>query len=201
MKAARASARRATGSGSVRDGSAGTANPPVQPDPAAGLPRHHDLTVEHATGRQFGPHRFDEFGEVPAEVLSVAGLDHHLVGVAEHQRAEAVPLRLERPHPGFGGHRRRGLGQHRLHRRHDGEVHPFHVRLPTWELRAPAVSRRARRPICTSAICVPRCWPGCSPVPPGGASWFGSRTSTTARTTTSRTGTYADLRRDRGDVG
>ena len=38
-----------------------------------------------------------------------------------------VPLRLVGPHPGLGGQRTLRLGQHGLHRRHDGKVHSSSV--------------------------------------------------------------------------
>ena len=38
-----------------------------------------------------------QLGEVAVERLLVAALDEELVAVAEHERAEAVPLRLEDP--------------------------------------------------------------------------------------------------------
>ena len=43
-------------------------------------------------------------GKYRPEVLAAAGLQHHVVAVAEHQRAEAVPLRFVGPHPGLVGH-------------------------------------------------------------------------------------------------
>ena len=89
---------------------------PVQPDAATDLARHDDLAVEHAARRQLVAQRVEQFREVPAEFLAVARLQDDLVAVAEHQRAEAVPLRLVGPHPRFVGHLGLGLGQHRLER-------------------------------------------------------------------------------------
>ena len=62
-----------------------------------------------------------ELGEVAVERLQVAALDVQPVVVAEHDRAEAVPLRLEQPAVA-----RRQLGrelrEHRLDRRRDREA-------------------------------------------------------------------------------
>ena len=68
----------------------------------------------------FVAQRVEQFREVPAEVLAAARLQHDVVAVAEHQRAEAVPLRLVGPHSGFVGHLGCGLGQHRVDGRYDG---------------------------------------------------------------------------------
>ena len=59
---------------------------PVQPGPAADLPRHHHLSVEHTTRREFVAHRLDDLGEIPAEVLAAARQQRDLVAIAEHQR-------------------------------------------------------------------------------------------------------------------
>jgi len=39
--------------------------------------------------------RFDEFGEVAVERLLVSRAEYHLVAVAEHDAAKAVPLGFE----------------------------------------------------------------------------------------------------------
>src|SRR5437762_3467673 len=59
--------------------------------------RDHDLAVEHALLRQLGFQRLDELGEVTVEWPLVATLNEDFVAVAEHERAKAVPLRLEDP--------------------------------------------------------------------------------------------------------
>jgi hypothetical protein len=87
---------------------------PVQPDAPADLTRHDHLPVEHAPRRQFVAQRLDQLRKVPAQILAAPGQQYDVVAVAEHQRTEAVPLRLVGPHPGFGRHLGLGLGQHRL---------------------------------------------------------------------------------------
>ena len=52
----------------------------------------HDLAVEHVAARWEA-----QLGEVARERLAAARLDHALVAVDEHDRAEAVVLRLVRP--------------------------------------------------------------------------------------------------------
>ena len=100
---------------------------PVQPDAAADLAGDDDLAVEHTARRQLVAQRVEQLREVPAEILAAAGLQHDVVAVAEHQRPEAVPLRLVGPHPRLVGHLGLRLGQHRLDRRLHGEVHAFHT--------------------------------------------------------------------------
>ena len=81
----------------------------------------HDLAVHHAALGQARPKEGLELGEVAVERLQVAALDVEPVAVAEHERAEAVPLRLEEPavtRGQLGGE----LGEHRLDRRLDGEA-------------------------------------------------------------------------------
>ena len=85
---------------------------PIQPDAATDLARDDHLAVEHAPRGGLVAQRVHQLGEVPAEFLAIARLQHHLVAVAEHQRPEAVPLRLIGPHPRVVGHLRLGLGEH-----------------------------------------------------------------------------------------
>ena len=53
-----------------------------------------DLAVDHAAVRQVGPQRLDDLGEVAGQRLLAAAGQLDLVAVAEHDAAEAVPLRL-----------------------------------------------------------------------------------------------------------
>ena len=61
-----------------------------------------------------------ELREVAVERLEVARLDVDLVAVAEDERPEAVPLRLEQPAVALG-QAVDGLGEHRLDRRLERE--------------------------------------------------------------------------------
>ena len=71
---------------------------------------------------QRGPERLGQLGEVAVERLEVAALDVDLVAVAEDERAEAVPLRLEQP--AVAGRQAVGrLGEHRLERGLEGQAH------------------------------------------------------------------------------
>ena len=116
---------------------------PVQPDPAVDLPRHHDLAVEHAARREFVAQRVEQFREVPAEVLAVARQQHHLVAVAEHQRAEAVPLRLVGPRSRVVGH----LGWRPWPASGRSAASPVSPRFPSFiELPAPGQARHTCRP-------------------------------------------------------
>ena len=117
----------------------------VEP-PAVGV-GDDDLGVDHTAGRQFGPHRFDDLGEVAGQGPLPAAAQLHLVAVAEHDRAEPVPLGLEAPGPiGQPGDR---LSQHRRHRRHHRKIHApqylahggclvaclaYFSRLSTWDI-------------------------------------------------------------------
>src|ERR1035438_1879864 len=81
-----------------------------------------DLTVEDAAVGQVGPQRIHQLGEVPSQRLFVAAAQYHVVPVPEDDPPEAVPLGLvvqTFPFRQFTGQ----LGQHRCHRRHDGENH------------------------------------------------------------------------------
>ena len=64
----------------------------------------------------------DHLGEVAGQRALVAAAQLHLVAVPEDDAPEAVPLRLVE-HALGGGHLGHGLGQHRLHRRQQGQVH------------------------------------------------------------------------------
>ena len=125
---------------------------------------HHDLAVDHRALREVGHHRVDDLGEVPGHRPLVAAADLHLVAVAEDDRAEAVPLRLVELAGGDIGCR---LGQHRLHGRHHGQVHPAILPVPvTAQTAEPPGSRvRGRRRVrCGSPR---RSWrrPGTGPSP------------------------------------
>ena len=78
----------------------------------AGRAGDHELGVDHAPLGQGGAERVDQLGEVARQRALVAAAQLHLVAVAEHDAAEAVPLRLVEPAVAFGegvG----GLGEHR----------------------------------------------------------------------------------------
>ena len=92
--------------------------PEVEPPVGAG---DHDLAVDDGARRQALACRRDHLGEVARHRAGVATADLDLVAVAEHDRAEAVPLGLvERPGWEVGA----DLRQHRRDRRHDGQPHP-----------------------------------------------------------------------------
>ena len=82
----------------------------------AGAAHQDDLAVEHAALGQLRLQRLDDLGEIPIEWFRVAALDRELVAVAEDQRPEPVPLRLEDPAVALG---KLGdpLREHRQHRR------------------------------------------------------------------------------------
>ncbi len=83
---------------------------------------HDDLPVDHATVRQGHPQRLEELGEVAGQRLAAAGLEHHLVPVAEDDAAVAVPLRLEQP-AGARGQPLRVPREHRLEPELDRQRH------------------------------------------------------------------------------
>ena len=120
----------------VEDDEAGRGLFGQQPDPARGgvqaqLQRlevqgaalrvdEHDLAVDDAAFGQVRADRLDDLGEVPRHRTLVAAADLDLVTVPEDDRAEPVPLRLVQLPRRYAG---TDLGQHRLHRRHHGQVH------------------------------------------------------------------------------
>jgi hypothetical protein len=90
-------------------------------EPFPGLIRHHDLAVDDGSFGQVRLDRFDHLGEVAGHRSLVPAPDLDLVAVAEHDRAEPVPLRLEREiAPRDLGDR---LREHRLDGRHHGQAH------------------------------------------------------------------------------
>ena len=91
-------------------------------EPQAAVGRDHDLAVEHAALRQLGAERLGELRKVAVQRLEVTALRVDLVAVLEHDRAEAVPLRLEQPAVALG-EARRGLGEHGLDGGLEGESH------------------------------------------------------------------------------
>ena len=112
---------------------------------------HEDLAVEHAPLGQGRLHRLDDLGEVAGQRLGVAAGELDLVAVAEHDAAEAVPLGLEHQPAVLRrvGDALDGLGEHRLDRRHHGEIHGPIVGLrradPPHRARPPGPRRSARR--------------------------------------------------------
>ena len=99
----------------------------LEVQPGARAVRDHDLPVDHAALRQLGPDPGHQLGEVAGHRPLVAAADLHLVAVPEHDRPEAVPLRLE--HVVAVRDRLDRLGQHRRHGRVDRKVH--RPQLPT----------------------------------------------------------------------
>jgi len=87
---------------------------------AAGRVDQDDLAVDDATWGQLGADGLDDLREVARQRPFVAAADLDFVTVAEHDGAEPVPLRLVE-HPGRDLARQ--PGQHRLDRRHDGQLH------------------------------------------------------------------------------
>ena len=81
--------------------------------------RDHELAVEHDLIGKLREERLPQLREVAQERLLVAALEVELVAVAEHDAAEAVPLRLVRE-VGRAGHVTGKLGQHGFERRIDG---------------------------------------------------------------------------------
>ena len=67
----------------------------VEVEPVVG--RDHDLAVDDRTVGQRGAQRLDELREVAGQRLLVAAAELDVVAVAEHDAAEAVPLRLVAP--------------------------------------------------------------------------------------------------------
>src|ERR671919_1575362 len=85
---------------------------------------HDDLAVDDDPVGQVRLDRLDQLREIPGHRPLVAAADLDLLTVAENDRAEPVPLRLEREVA------LRDLGdrlcEHRLDRRHHGQTHVPH---------------------------------------------------------------------------
>ena len=94
----------------------------VEVEPVTARVGDDDLAVDDAALGQRVAERIEELGEVAAERTQLAGDQLQLVAVAEHDAAEAVPLRLEQPAVAVGD-RPCQLRQHRLDRRLDRQVH------------------------------------------------------------------------------
>src|SRR3954471_15114949 len=84
--------------------------------------RDHDLAIDDATLRQARLQRVGELGKVAIERLEVTTLDQDLVAVAEDDRPEAVPLRLEQPAVALRNAVAH-LGEHRLERWIERKLH------------------------------------------------------------------------------
>ena len=102
----------------------------VEVEAAAVAVGHHDLAVDDAPVGQSLEERLEQLGEVAVERPLVAAGELDLVAVAEHDAAEAVPLRLVQP-PVAGRDLAGELRQHRLDRRGQRQRHV--------ELTAPSV--------------------------------------------------------------
>ena len=61
--------------------------------------RDHDLAVDDAAGRQRRDQPLAQLGKIAVERLEVAALDVEVVGAAEDEGAEAVPLRFVQRSP------------------------------------------------------------------------------------------------------
>src|SRR5687768_12312159 len=85
----------------------------------------HDLAVDDASLRQHCGQRLDELREVAIHRLGVTALQKDLVPIAKHDRAEAVPLRLEQPPLSIGKSCCRG-GKHGLEGRIEWKTHRLH---------------------------------------------------------------------------
>jgi hypothetical protein len=85
-------------------------------------PDDDHLAVDHRPLRQLRAGLRDHLREVPGERLAAPARQLHLVAVAEDDAAEAVPLRLVR-HALGGRQLGNALGEHRLDRRVDREIH------------------------------------------------------------------------------
>src|SRR5216110_2959778 len=83
--------------------------------------RDHDFSVEHASRGKLPRKCFDELREIPVEGLLVAALNEQLVAVAEDERAEAIPFRLENPVVA-GRQVADSIREHRQHGRVHGQV-------------------------------------------------------------------------------
>ena len=99
-----------------------------------------DLAVDDAALGKLGLHSFDDLGEVAGQRFFVAAAELHLVTVAKDDAPETIPLRLvEEVTVGNLGN---ALGQHRLHGRHNGQLHA-----QTTHLASQAAVRPSRRSI------------------------------------------------------
>src|SRR5258706_2329783 len=96
-----------------------------------------DLPVEHAAIRERGQQRRVELRKVAIQRLQVTRLDVRLVAVAEDDRPEAVPLRLEEPAVALRQAIGR-FGQHRLERRQERQSHFATVTHPGSKRNAPS---------------------------------------------------------------
>src|SRR5439155_13902107 len=83
----------------------------------ASLVRNDELTVEDDALGKLREQRLAQLGEVAEEGPLVAALKIEIVAVAEHEAAEAVPLRLVQHVVTVGREVARELGEHRLERR------------------------------------------------------------------------------------
>ena len=83
-------------------------------------PDDDDLPVDDAALGQVGRHGGNDLWEVSSHRPLVAAAELDLVAVAEHDRAEAVPLGLDEPDV---RDRRHGLGEHRRDGWHHGQAH------------------------------------------------------------------------------
>jgi hypothetical protein len=97
----------------------------------AGRPGDDDLAVDHAAFRERLADGGHDVREVAVHGLGVARVDPHLVAVAVHDRAEAVPLRLVDVGGAdvggrLGGDGRDALGEHRPDRGLHGQVESGH---------------------------------------------------------------------------
>ena len=107
--------------GEQRDAARGRVDALLQrPEVQAAVAGDHDLAVDHGARREVAPDGLHHLGEVAGHRPLLAAADLDLVAVAEHDRAEAVPLGLVEL---AGRDRGRGLGQHRRDGRHHGELH------------------------------------------------------------------------------
>ena len=77
---------------------------------------HHQLAVDHDARRQLGLGLLDDLGKVPGHRLAAAAGQLDLVAVAEHDAAEAVPLRLVEHVGPLGRQLTRELRKHRFER-------------------------------------------------------------------------------------
>ena len=103
-----------------RGGGVDAKEEPLEVEPL--LAGDDDLAVHHAAYGEAREQWALELREVAIERLQLAGLEVEPRPVAEHDGAEAIPLRLEQPAIARG-ERVAGLGEHRLDRWRDGIGH------------------------------------------------------------------------------